>query len=270
MLFCIATANASTTTFTDALNLNHEQSILLGRQGIFSGGTATNLERIVRVSGNVKATQTITFTPAVPTSTGIADELELWNQRDEGLAPNVINDLINDAIADVYENAPVPVVSDSITFDRNDPIIDVDTDILLATVADGENWEVVTGVEWRPLTSDTDITYVWQKVPRADIAVDRDARTISLLNRAPLYCDGNEVRVRGANVSGSLSTDDSTTQVNAEWLALQVSANALSIRLEKAYDRKDLDITRASLQQRADMVRPRTVLRLPGAYWRLT
>jgi Ni,Fe-hydrogenase I large subunit len=271
MLLCTATDNGTTTTFIDTLNLNHEISILRNRHGIFSGGTAANLERVVRVESNVKSTQTITFTPAVPSTTAIADELELWNQRDEGITSDVVHDTLNDAIADVYEYSPVPVTADAFTFDSASPIIDIDL-LEVATVVDGTNWEAITRVEYRATSDDPDVTYSWIKLPSDDsnIDVDRNARTITLKGRARYLADGNSVRIHGANISGSLTIDSSTTQVNAEWLAHEVAARVLYVRLEKAFDRKDLDITRAGLQAKADALRPRAFLRLRGRYWRLS
>ncbi len=269
MLLCIATAAGSTTTFVDTLNLNVEGSILLGRHGVFSGGTADNLNRIVRVTANVKANQTLTFTPTTATATATNDELELWNQRGEGTSPSVINDLIDDAISDLAENAPIPVTSDTFTFSSTNPIIDIDT-LLLNAVANGSSWEAITGVDWRPISSDDDFTYSWRKVDSVDLDVDRDGRTITIKGRHSMLADQNSMRVRGANTSGSLSSDSDTTQINAEWLMYEVSARALAIRMEKAYDRKELDITRAGFQMQADVRRPRTALRLRGRYWRLT
>jgi hypothetical protein len=269
MMLCTATGNGSTTTFIDALNLNHEQSILLGRHGIFSGGTADNLGRVVRVTGNTKATQTITFVPTLSTATAIGDELELWNLRDEGLTPNLINNFIDDVVLDVYEHAPLPVASDAFTFDANEPIIAID-ELEVDGVADGTNWEAVTGVDWRHLSSDDSVVYGWVRIDTADLDVDRESRTITIKGRHRWLCDGNSMRVRGANISGALGGDSVTTPVSAEFVAHQVAAMALGYRLEKAYDRKDLDITRATLQTRADQLRPKNVLRLKGRYWRLS
>jgi hypothetical protein len=268
MLLCTATANASTTTFTDTLNLNHEQSILVNRQGIFSGGTASNLERVVRVASNVKSTQTLTFTPAVPEATAIADELELWNERDEGVTPAAIHELINDAILDLGEHAPVPVTSDSFTFSANSPEIDIDL-LEVGEVVDGTNWEIITGVDWKPADTD-DTTFAWVRVDSPDFHVDRYARTITIRGQHLWLCDSMQMRVRGANIPSILDEDADTTPVNFEWLTHQVAAQALGLRLEKAYDRRDVEGRLLQLQQRADNLRGRVNLRLKGRIWRLT
>jgi hypothetical protein len=270
MLLCTATSNGTTTTFIDTLNLNHEQSILLGRHGWNSTGNS-NDSRVVRVTANVKSTQTLTFTPALPNATAIGDEMELWNQRNEGLTPTLVNDILNDVIADVYENGPVPVVSDAFTFDNSSPILEID-DLEVDGVADGENWEAITRVEYRSLTEDADLVYTWNRLPtdESNFDVDRYNRTITLKGRAYYLANGNQIRIWGANISGALTSDTDTTQLSAEFLAHQVAATALGYRLEKAFDRKDIDITRAGLQLRADQLRPKTNLRLKGRYWRLT
>lgn len=268
MLVCTATSNGLSTTFIDAINLNYELSILRNRIGVFSGGTALNLGRLIRIESNTKASQSITFTPSVPATTAVGDELELWNQRDEGSSPTVIDDLINDVLADVYEGSPVPVVSDSFTFDATSPIISVD-DLEQNSVVTGDTWDGITGLEWRYVTTDADLIYGWSKVDVADMEVDRTNRTITICGRHQYLCDTQSVRVRGATLDSSLDTDDETTLLNAEFLAHQVAALALGYRMEKAYDRKDVDITRAGLQARAEQLRPRTRRILRGRYWRL-
>jgi hypothetical protein len=268
MLLCTGTANASTTTFTDTLNLNHEQSILVNRQGIFSGGTAANLERIVRVSANVKSTQTLTFTPEAAEATAIGDELELWNERDEGVTPAAIGELINDAILDLGEHAPVPVTSDAFTFSANAPEIDID-ELEVGEVVDGTNWEIITGVEWKPAdTSDT--VFAWVRVDSPDFHVDRHARTVTIRGQHLWLCDSMQMRVKGANIPGILEADTDTTAVNFEWLTHQVAAQALGLRLEKAFDRRDVEGRLLQLQQRADNLRGRVNLRLKGRIWRLS
>ena len=262
MVLCTATAIGSTTEFTDALNLYVESRLMDGRQGIFSGGTANNLGSIVRITDSDKATQTITVTPAVVSNTAALDELELWNERDEGITPAAVHRLINEAITDATENSPVPVTSDAFTWDAYAPVIDI-SDLEVATVADGNNWEVITGVDWQ---DDDDI---WHPVPSADLRIDRYARTIEVRDRSRWLADGYAVRVRGANLPTGLSTDSATTPVNFEWLTHQVAAQALGIRLEKAYDRKDVEGRMLYLQQRADMLRQKTRLYLRGRFWRL-
>ncbi len=267
MLLCTATGNGTTLTFIDTLNLNHEQSILVNRQGIFSGGTANNLARVVRVESNVKASQTLTFTPAVPSSTAIGDELELWNERDEGVTPAAVNDLINDAILDALEFSPTPITSDAFSFAYADNIIDIDTQVKVATVVDGTNWEVITGVD-RRMGDDADFN--WVKIDSADLEVDRYARTITIKGQNRALADTMQIRVRGANLPVILSTDAATTSLSFEWITHHVAAQCLGIRLEKAYNRKDIEGRLLQLQARADAIRPKTNLRLRGRFWRLS
>jgi hypothetical protein len=263
MLLCTATSNGSTTTFTDALNLNHEQSILLNRHGYLSGGTAANLGRSVRVTANVKSTQTLTFTPALPSDTAISDEMELWNERDEGVTPAAANEVINDAIRDVTENTPLPVTSDEFTFAASSPVIAVD-DLEVDAVVDGTNWELITGVDWE------DDSGIWRPIQSADIRVDRYARTVEILNRPRWNADGLSVRVRGANLATVLTSDSSTTAVNFQWLTHYAAAGFLALRLEKAYDRRDVEGRMLNLQAKAEQYAPRLQLSLSGRRWRLS
>lgn len=263
MVLCKATAAGSTTEFTDALNLYVESRLMDGRQGIFSGGTANNLGSIVRITDSDKATQTITFTPAVASATATLDELELWNERDEGITPDAIHNLINDAISDVLENAPVPVTSDAFTWDAYSPVIEID-DLEVSEVADGVNWEVITGVDWQ------DEDDIWHPVPSADMRIDRHSRTLELRDRSRWLAEGFNVRVRGANLPTALATDSATTAVDFEWITHQVAAQALGIRLEKAYDRKDVEGRMLYLQQRADQLRNKSRLYIRGRFWRLS
>jgi hypothetical protein len=174
-----------------------------------------------------------------------------------------VHALINDAISDVVEQSPTPVTSDAFEFVSTSPVIDIDL-LELATVVDGTNWEVFIGLDWQ---DDYDI---WHPIPSADLRVDRYARTVEIRNRSRFLADGYYLRARGANLPAALSTDSSTTSVDFEWITHHVAAQALGIRLEKAYDRKDVEGRMLYLQQRADMVRPKTSLRLKGRFWRLT
>jgi hypothetical protein len=263
MVLCKATATGSTTEFTDALNLYVESRLMDGRQGIFSGGTALNLGRIVRITDSDKLTQTITFTPAVPTATLALDELELWNERDEGITPGAVHNLIDDAIADITENAPVPVTSDAFDFASAAPVIQID-DLEVDELVDGANWEAITGVDWQ------DEEDIWHPIPSAELRVDRHARTLELRDRARWQAEGRAIRVRGANLPQALATDAASTSVNFEWITHQVAAQAMGIRLEKAYDRKDVEGRMLYLQQRADQLRAKSRLYLRGRFWRLS
>jgi hypothetical protein len=249
----IATASGTTTTLADAVNGNRQDNSLVERLGIFSAGTAGNLGSIVRVTANVRSTQTLTFTPAVAGSTAAADELELWNRRDQGVSPRDVNDLINDAIAAVGEQAPLPALDTETAFDFDDPLISVPA-----------AWEAVTGVDW-----EDDLT-LWHPVPRADIRVDRVQRTVELMGRSRELASGRMVRVRGANMAVALTTDSDTTSVNFEWICAYTAVQVLYIMREKSFDSKEIDGKLLKLDSDAKILRPKNVLTLRGSYWRLT
>jgi hypothetical protein len=266
LLLCTATSSSTTTTFIDVLNLNHENSIFRNRQGIFSGGTSANLGRVVRVESNDKSTQTLTFTPAAASIPAVGDELELWNERDEGVTPSTVNEMISDAITDLGDFAIQPVTSDSVSFDFDSHIIAID-DLEVDESTDGVNWEAITGVDWR---DGDDETFAWNKVDSADLEIDRYARTITIKGRHRRLLDGSLVRVRGANTATALSVDSDTTAVNFEWLTHQVAAGIIRHRMERAHNAKELEPRLMELQNKADLLRGRVSLKLKGRFWRLT
>jgi hypothetical protein len=249
----VASATGTTTTLIDTVNGNRQDNSLNERIGIFSGGTAGNLGDIVRVSGNTRSTQTITFTPTLSDATAALDELELWNRRDQGVSPRDVNDLINDAIVDVGEQSPIPALDSEVAFDFDDPLISVPA-----------AWEAVTGVEW-----EDDLT-LWHPVPRADIRVDRVQRKVELMGRSRELASGRMVRVRGANMAVALASDSDTTSVNFEWICKYVSVHVLYMMREKAFDTREIDGKLLKLDADSAMTRPKNVLHLRGAYWRLT
>ena len=263
MILCTATSNGTTTTFIDSLNLHHENKIFQGRQGIFSGGTLANQGRIVRVTDLVKSTTTITFTPTLPSATQTADELELWNQRDEGVTPTFVNQTINDCIRDVVENSRLPVMSDAITFDANDPVIDIDDTVEVDGDNVGSDFRGITGVDWQDDNGD------WHPLPRVDIRVDQYARDVELIGRARWLADARSIRIRGVYLPAPLSAESDTTSVDFEWITHAAAAIVVSKKMETAYARSELEGNMLRLQQRADQRLAKTVRHLKGAFWRL-
>jgi hypothetical protein len=255
MILLVATSAGTTTTLIDALNLNQETNSLINRLGYVSGGTALNLNKTARVSGNTKSTQTLTFTPALTSATAALDEMELWNERDEGITPKDVNDLINDAILDAGEQGVVPVLGTEAAFARDSPIISVNA-----------AWEAVTGVDWE------DDAGIWHPIPRADLRFDRIQRQVEILNWSRELADAHMVRVRGANVPGALTADTGTgseTSVDFEWITHHVAAQAMGLRLAKAFDTKMVEGLMLKLEAKANQLRPKNTIRLRGAYWRL-
>ncbi|MCC6382647.1 MAG: hypothetical protein IT304_09050, partial [Dehalococcoidia bacterium] len=253
MPLCTATAAGSETTFTDALHLAHEPKLLLARLGLFSGGTEANLGRIVRATDNVKSTQTLTFTPAVPVATAEGDVLELWNERDEGISPALVNELIDEAIRDAAGRTPQPVTGAAQDFIADANVLAIDA-----------SWEAFTGAEWKDECGN------WRKIDAADLRVDRYARTVTIDGRHRSLADQHQIRLRGANLPEALASDDAETAIDFEWITHHVAAQALGYRLEHAYDRKEVEGRLLQLQQRADAVRPKIQLTLPGRFWRLS
>lgn len=205
-----ATASGSTTTFVDSLNLAVESSELTGRQGFFSGGTAGNLYSTVRVTSNDKSTTTLTFTPAVGSSTAASDVLELYNRDGQGPTVEQIHRVINSSIEAVSRAALTEVVDTEQTFASTSPDLDIPA-----------TWRRLIAVEYQDPNDD------WCPIPEADLTVDRVGRTVRIDNQPRYVADTMPVRLRGYTKAGALTADTDSTTVDAEWLVYEASAQLL-------------------------------------------
>lgn len=208
-----ATSGGTTTTFVDALNGHVENNSLVAREGIFSGGTAGNLNSVVRVTANVKSTTTLTFTPAVATSTASGDTFELYNRDGQGPKIHEIHNAINRCISFVSGSVLTEVVSSESTFDVDSPSITIPA-----------SWVRLTHVEYQDLWDDQ-----WYAIHEADWrpGVDRVAKTVTPDNIPRFYMDTAQVRLRGYTEASEMSTDASTTLVDAEWLIHEAASQLL-------------------------------------------
>lgn len=199
------TAAGSTTTATDVLNANVETNSWKGRLGYFSGGTSGNLGRTVRITANDKATQTLTFTPAVVASTASGDTLELYNRDGQGPTIQQIHNAINLCIEFVSKGALTEVISSEVTFDQDAPDLTIPG-----------TWRRLVAVEYQ-LDNDAED---WVSVPEAEWtdAVDRVGYTVRLDGLARAYADTRPIRLRGYTTAGQLAADNDTTLVDTEWL----------------------------------------------------
>lgn len=232
MLVLTATGAGTTTTFVDAINLADADSSLIGRVGWTSGGTAANLGRELRVSDNDRSDTSITFTPALPSATASSDEIELWNDLDQGVTPAEVNRLINRAIETVADANPVPDTAAEVAFDYADPVITLETD-----------WRWFEGADYE------DSNGIWHQIPATFeiFRVDEAARTVEILPPWSRKIDDLNIRLRGSTRPSALTTDTGTTGttvVDAEYLAHWVAAEIL---LAAAYTSMD----GAALERRA-------------------
>lgn len=205
----VATATQAGTTlqFTDEEKLARENGSLAGRLAYYSGGTAANLGTTRRVAGNAKSSATLTVGRAWPAASAIGDELELWNEREVGAAPDEVHEAINRYLLSVADKALAPVTAVPAAFAWSSPVIALDP-----------TWFCFSGADWQDRSGE------WVPVPWADLRVDPTGRTVELRNRPRTLAGGNLVRVRGHVSPTSLATDDATTAVDAQWLATAVAA----------------------------------------------
>lgn len=244
-----ATANGSTTTFTDAIRLR-SSARYEGRTALFASGANDGLERFV--SGSSSTTLTVATLTA---ATVIGDSCELWNERTKGWTPTEVNDALDTAIADAAAIGGVEVAA-SITplFNKSTAVIDIPTTLTH-----------VYAVEYR------DDDGFWKRVPRAsgagrggywlrgidgDVEVQGDWR--ETLN-------GRTVRLLGYGQPSPLTSDAGLVGCNSTWLLLATCALLMESGAHKAPGE---DRERWALQygQQAFQMRPAAVkIRKPGS-----
>lgn len=241
-----ATAVGTTTTFVDAITLIDPSNRLIRRVGWVC--TGANAGRSFRVTANNAQDASITFVPALPNATQVGDEVELWNELDQGVVPTFVHEAINTAIEFVRDCYPILQVDDEQTFDRATPTLTIPT-----------NWRYFSGVElqtpqglWRPLT-------------QKQFRVRKFERTVELVNGSQNIAHRYPVRLLGATVPSDLTSDDDSTIVDTEWLIKQVSA---LVFLNIAYANADGQATErytGSMEQAAADVRLKARSRMEGA-----
>jgi hypothetical protein len=253
----VATSNGTTTTFVDALNASVENSHFAARQGIFSGGTAANLARIVRVTSNDKSTTTVTFTPTAASATAIGDTLELYNRDGQGPSVRQIHDAINRCIVFASKGVLAEVLDTATTFDADDPSLDIPA-----------GWRRLTHVEFRNGDESTDD---WEEIPSPDWmpGVDRVGYTVRVDGISRARADGYSIRLRGYTAATELTNDADTTLADAEWLVHEASSHLLlmlatseKVPRERAADYR---ATAQYLGTRANAFRAKTPTTLRGS-----
>jgi hypothetical protein len=255
MLKCTATATGTTTTLIDAINLYRGDGSLEGRIGWFSAGTAGNLYDTVRVTGNTRSTFTVTFTPTLSDATATSDVLELWNERGQGYLPADVHSAINDAIA---------LVGTGVTTLDDEEITDFDIDDPYLTIP--AEWDYVGEVWFK----DTD--EIWHEIPFTpfNMEVNDIDRLIRLKGDAAKKADTCTVRLVGEIAEGALSSDTSSTTVNAHWLTHHVAYLLMAGGMRRQSNTNtELSTMMAFCKQEADKMAGRAMSRRVGAGIRL-
>ena len=232
-----ATANGSTTTFIDAQNLTRQDDAIIGQTIYFTSGTNAATER--RITDNTESTGTVTFV-AVTASTATSDTAELWNDRGTGVKPSVVHAHINRAIAAVERNYLTEVTAE-FSFDGASPVTELGQGTWVGVVKGGF-WEDSVGARHR--------------IPGADMRIDRANRTFELLGDSLWMADGRTIIITGYTAAGSLSTDASTTNVDAEYIVNQVCAWILGSTWHKRRDSREAKAHASEFAALAAALRP--------------
>ncbi len=203
-LLLTGTTNGTTTTFIDARNINTGTEDMTGRAILFSDGSVS------RITAQVDATSTITFTPAVSNANLVeaADTAEVFNKRGKGFLPSEYRDAINAAINDAYPLGLIEVTDEtSAAFDATVPEVTVDTSLVY-----------VHTVEWE------DGDGFWTTIPQATKTnqqgwiADGASGQIRLLGRHADVADGYLLRTVGYGRQDVLTSDSDSCVLNAEWI----------------------------------------------------
>lgn len=257
LVVATATANGTTTTFTDTETLYGESSRYAGRHAYVAGGTAANLGKVRYVEGYNGTTQTLTFQTALPAATAEGDEIELTNAFGMGVTHDLVHEAINWAIALSRPYALEPAETDLGTFDGLTPL------------ALPSEWAGVESVHYQhPLTD------AWHPVQRArkqgkhGWAVDHANRTLTITGHPGARLEDVAIKAYGWTEPGELSSDSDETSVDLEWL---VDTAVAHLMLDVVRSRQGAEWANQGLyyEDRADKRRAALTPQLGPSYTRI-
>ena len=253
VLVLSCTANGTTTTAVDAVNLAVENAGLTGRQlYVFQSAAGANQGLTRRVSGNTKSTATLTFTPALPAATTAGDVLELFSERGIGPGPTEIHEAINRAIEAARDSHVTQALATPVALEWSSPIVSIPS-----------SWTFFAGAEWQ------DHEGLWRKVAPADLKLDAVARTVEFKHRMRWLADQQQVRLRGYLPPAALTSDTDGTGVDAEGIANQAAADWWMASAHRQIDPAGAERKAQYFQGKADALRPKTRTRPQGTFMRL-
>lgn len=216
IVIATATANGTTTTFTDTETFYGDSSRYAGRHAYFSDGTAANLGKTRYVQGYNGTTQTLTFQHALPAAVAEGDEIELTNAYGIGVTHDITHEAINWAISISRTYALEPAVSDLGTWDQ------------ASTLSLPESWVGVESVHYQhPITDEWHVVERARKHGKRGWAIDHANRTLVLGGDLNRYLDDTTIRVYGYTLPDVLEADDDTTTVDIEWLVNMATAHLM-------------------------------------------
>lgn len=210
VLVLTATDVGSISAFIDEVHLIDREDnapSLVNRIGYFSGGTAENLGREVRITAFNKSTKALTFLPEVATTPQPGDQFELWSnwQRFGGI--EAVHLLINEAIRSVETFTGPQVYDTAQAFTWSSPEIDIPT-----------TWCEFGGADRR------DRYGLWKTIPPAQLHIRKGLRTVEIKGKGRDLARSKNVRLWGYEPAPFLEADDDETDVDAEWLIKTVSS----------------------------------------------
>jgi hypothetical protein len=198
------TTNGTTTTCIDTRAINTATEDCKGRAILFSDGTVS------RVTAQVDATSTLTFTPAVSNANLVeaGDVAHMFNKRSKGFTPQEYKDAINAAINDAFPLGLIEVTDEtSAAFSEDTPEITVDTSLVY-----------VHTVEWE------DADGFWSTIPAATRTnqygwiADGASGQIRLLGYPARVADGYLLRTVGYGRQDVLTAESDSCALNAEYI----------------------------------------------------
>lgn len=197
------TTNGSTTTFIDSRNVNTGTEDMKGRVILFSDGTTS------RITAQVDATNTLTFTPAVSSATIVesGDTAEVFNKRGKGFLPVEYKDAINAAINDAYPLGLILTSDDGGAFDIDSPDVTVDTALVCVSAV---YWEDADGRETLFPRATRSNQYGWVPLP--------ETGKVRLQGVPAEGIDGLNLRFVGYGRQEILTADSDTCVLNAEYV----------------------------------------------------
>lgn len=254
LIVATATAVGSTTTFTDSVNLVAGEDVLIGRQAYYVTGHASNVGTLRRISANDEL-GTFTVSTAWAQASALNDVVELYASRSVSPTPTEIHDKINDVIRAIGESHLSVVDDATVTFDMDDPYIDIPA-----------GWIGITDAFW------TDTQGIRQRIPKADRTLHRYLGSngqIELTGVARAQADSGLITLVGVTAASELTTDADTTSINPDYITKQ-AAGELLIQNSRIYEDTASAERKGNLwlQQAASLL-PRAQARPPANFQRL-
>jgi hypothetical protein len=211
VLVCVAThASEQLSTFRDTTHLANREnrsSTLIHRIIYFSYGTADNLGHEAAITDYTGGTtRTLVFTPDAPALPQVDDEAELWSQSERVQSIGHLNRLINYAIAQVADMAEAEEFASDATYDQRTQTLSIPS-----------TWAEYGGAQW--LAPDGTI----KAVPSKYQNVIPGQRLVRIWGAPSYRANRRTMQLFGYPRSSALTTEDSETNVDAEWIVESVS-----------------------------------------------